>query len=85
MFLVILGNQAKKDLKNLDARSKDKVLRNLRALKNNPFLGEKMVGQFQGSYRIKIPPLRIIYLPDFKNKIIWIRAIGFRGKIYKKS
>jgi len=59
-------------------------LKNLRLLKTEPFLGEKMAGQFQGSYRIKIPPLRIIYLPDLKNKIIWVRAIGFRGGIYKK-
>ncbi|EKE15033.1 MAG: hypothetical protein ACD_12C00188G0004, partial [uncultured bacterium] len=41
-------------------------------------------GEYNGSYRIKIPPLRIIYLPDFKKNIIWIRAIGFRGDIYKK-
>jgi len=34
-------------------------------------------------YKIKIPPLRIIYTPDFKNKIIWIKAIGFREGIYK--
>jgi mRNA-degrading endonuclease RelE of RelBE toxin-antitoxin system len=42
-----------------------------------------MSGEYNGSYRIKIPPIRIIYLPDFKNKIIWVRAIGFRGDVYK--
>ena len=42
-----------------------------------------MHGEFQGYYRIKIPPLRIVYLPDIKNKIIKVRAIGFRGNIYK--
>jgi len=52
-------------------------------LKIEPFLGEKMMGEFKNSYRIKIPPLRIIYTPDFKNKIIWVRAIGFRGEVYR--
>jgi len=67
MYLIFLENRAKKELK----------------LQFNPFLGEKMAGEYSGSYRIKIPPLRIIYLPDFKNKIIRIRAIGFRGDVYK--
>ena len=52
-------------------------------LRDNPLLGEKMAGVFAGSYRIKIPPVRIIYMPDMKNKIIWIRAIGHRGDVYK--
>ena len=83
MYQVALAGQAKKDLKKLDARYQEKVLGWLRMLEVNPLLGRKMAGEFQGSYRIKIPPLRIIYTPDFKNKIIWIKAIGFRGGVYK--
>lgn len=83
MYRVILGNRAEKDLKKLDKRFREKVIKNLRMLKIEPFLGEKMAGEFKNSYRIKIPPLRIIYTPDFKNKIIWIRAIGFRGGVYR--
>lgn len=83
MFQVILANQAKKDLKRLDAVFKEKVIKNLKMLKENPFLGQKMAGQFEGSYRIKIPPIRIIYTPDIENKIIFVRAIGFRGGVYK--
>lgn len=83
MYQVILEKKAEKELRRFDSRYRVKVLSYLRALKLNPFLGEKMSGDFQGSYRIKIPPLRIIYAPDLKNKIIWIRAIGFRGGVYK--
>ena len=83
MYLVFLENRAKKDLKKLDKNLQEKVLKNLHFLKTNPFLGIKMQGEFKGFYRIKIPPLRIIYFLDLKNKIILIRAIGFRGGIYK--
>lgn len=83
MYQVVLANQAKKDLKKLEARYQEKVLKCLRMLKANPLLGQKMSGEFQGSCRIKIPPLRIIYTPDFKNKMIWIKAIGFRGGFYR--
>jgi len=83
MYLIFLENRAKKDLKKLDRRYKIKASDFIDKLQFNPFLGEKMSGEYDGSYKIKIPPLRIIYLPDFKNKIIWIRAIGFRGNVYK--
>lgn len=83
MYLVFLENRAKKELKKLDKNFQEKVLKYLHFLETNPFLGKKMQGEFQGFYRIKTPPLRMIYFPDLKNKIIRIRAIGFRGGIYK--
>lgn len=83
MYQVNLLNSAKKDLKKLNQRFQQKTLSVLRLLKTNPFLGQKMAGQFRGWYRIKIPPLRIIYTPDTKKKIIWVRAIGFRGGVYR--
>ena len=83
MYRVNLLNAAKKDLKNLDRKFREKAVRTLHLLEENPFLGDKMAGVFEGWYRIKIPPLRIVYTPDVKNRIIWVRAIGFRGKVYK--
>ncbi|MBI2018348.1 type II toxin-antitoxin system RelE/ParE family toxin [Candidatus Daviesbacteria bacterium] len=83
MYQVNLSNQARKSLKKLDYKFQDKVLKSLRLLEVDPFLGEKMGGQFKGSFRIKIPPLRIIYTPDFSRKIILVEAIGHKGDIYK--
>jgi len=83
MYQVNLLNQAKKDLKKLDKRFQGKIILSLRLLRSNPFLGEKMSGEFYGSYRIKIPPIRIIYTPDLKNKTIWVRAIAYRQGAYK--
>ena len=83
MYLVFLENRAKKELKKLDKSFQEKVLRHLHLLEIDPFLGRKMQGEFQEFYRVKIPPLRIVYFPDLKNKIIRVRAISFRGNIYK--
>ena len=83
VYQVNLPSRVRKDLKKLDSRFQRKIILSLRLLQRNPFLGEKMSGEFNGSYRIKIPPIRIIYTPDLKNKIVWIRAIGHRQGIYK--
>ncbi|MBI4059196.1 type II toxin-antitoxin system RelE/ParE family toxin [Candidatus Microgenomates bacterium] len=83
MYQIKLSNRAKKELKKLALNYKSKVTRIIDLLSENPFLGEKMSGEFKGWYSIKIPPIRIIYTTDFQNKIIIIRAIGHRGDIYK--
>ncbi len=83
MYQIFLSNKAEKDLKKLDKIYRSKAGKSIDFLANNPLVGAKMGGEYKDSYRIKIPPLRIIYTPDFKNKIIWIRAIGFRGGVYK--
>lgn len=83
MYQVNLLNSARKGLKKLDKRLQEKVIISLRLLETNPFLGEKMSGNFQGSYRIKFYPARIIYSVDLKNRIILIKAIGHRQGIYK--
>lgn len=83
MYQVKLSNQAEKDLKKLDKIYRIKVAKYIDLLAENPLLGEKMEGQLKGWFRVKIPPLRIIYTQDAENKIIWIRAIGHRGSVYK--
>lgn len=83
MFRVKLTHRAEKDLKKLDKRYFLKVSQSIDLLSTNPFLGEKMGGEYKGSYRIKIPPIRIIYIPDIINKTILIKAIGHRQGVYK--
>lgn len=83
MYQLKVNNRAEKDLKKLSTVYKQKVARSLNLLASNPFLGDKMSGEFLGSYRIKIPPIRIIYQVNHQNKIIQVRAIGHRGDIYK--
>lgn len=83
MFQVILTKRAEKDLKKIAKIYHTKIGKSIDLLASNPFLGEKMTGDFEGSYRIKIPPIRIVYVPDLENKIIQIKLIGQREGIYK--
>lgn len=83
MYQVKLSNRAEKEFKKLASNYQLKAKGIIDLLSVNPFLGEKMSGEFQGWYRIKIPPIRVIYTAGFKSKIIIIRAIGHRGDIYK--
>ncbi|OGE42333.1 hypothetical protein A3B45_02165 [Candidatus Daviesbacteria bacterium RIFCSPLOWO2_01_FULL_39_12] len=83
MFQIKLSNHAKKDLKKIDRIYLPKITQSINSLSENPFLGEKMAGEYKGSYRIKIPPVRIIYSVSLENKTITIKAIGQRQGVYK--
>lgn len=83
MFRVKVEKRAEKQLKKLAPQYFKKVSAVLDELRENPFLGKKMSGNFKDHYRIKIPPIRIIYTIDHKSKTIYITALGHRGDIYK--
>lgn len=84
MYQIKVNKRAEKDLKKLSTVYKQKAVRSLNLLASNPLLGDKMSGEFLGSYRIKIPPIRIIYQADHQNKIIQVRAIGHRQGVYNR-
>jgi mRNA interferase RelE/StbE len=45
---------------------------------------KQLSGELQGSYRLRIGNMRIIYSIDDTAQIVYIEVIGFRGDVYKK-
>lgn len=43
-----------------------------------------LTGDLQGSYRLRVGDIRIIYSVDAADQIVFIEVIGFRGDVYKK-
>lgn len=43
-----------------------------------------LCGEFQGSYRLRVGDIRIVYSFSENTKIVYIELIGFRGDIYEK-
>ena len=44
---------------------------------------KKLSGELEGSYRLRIGDMRIIYSVDEEKNTIYIEVIGFRGDVYK--
>jgi len=40
-------------------------------------------GELEGSYRLRVGNMRIIYSVDDTIKIVYVEVIGFRGDVYK--
>lgn len=63
-----------------------KINASLEILNKNPFYHpniKKLKGELKKYYRFRSGNIRIIYQVDKKEKVVWIVAIGKRGKIYK--
>ncbi len=60
----------------------NKTLLRLKGEKINLDL-KKLKGKWEGFYRIRMGEIRVIITIDFKNKIIFVYSVDFRGSVYK--
>ena len=82
-YKIFLARKAAKDLKSLGTIYQPRVLKVIEELASNPMMGVKLKGQLEGLYKVKIPPIRVIYKLDVPNKIVLIVTIGHRQGFYK--
>lgn len=86
MFNVLISNQARKFIKKLDNKRRERILVVLETLKSNPMpfriYDLKKLEGIENSYRIRIGNMRITYELLLGEFIIKVRYVGFRGKAY---
>lgn len=80
--IIFLGG-AKRNLKKIKGKNKDKILVALKALESNPKIGEKMLGQYSDCYRLRVWPYRIVYTIENRKLLVFVIGIGQREGIYR--
>jgi len=86
MYEIELSKKAAKFYQKADAA----IVRRLNAafdrLKEEPLHHHSikpLAGELQGSYRMRVGDIRIVYSIDEVVKTVFIEVIGFRGDVYK--
>lgn len=74
---------AKKQIKKLPKNKQIKVLNTIEKLKNDPYAGKKLKGEFEGLRSLKVWPYRIIYRYLSQEKLLFINVIQHRQKVFK--
>lgn len=77
------SHTAKKQIKKLPKSKQVKVLGTIEKLKNDPYAGKKLKGEFEGLHSLKVWPYRIIYRYLPQEKLLFINVIEHRQKVYK--
>ncbi|MBE7123426.1 type II toxin-antitoxin system RelE family toxin [Bacillus cereus] len=86
MYKVILDKQAEKFIKRLDGTSKNRIIKGIKELAENPFLDTnvKKLRGMENVYRKRVGDFRILYEVNNGELIILILKVGNRGEVYKK-
>ena len=80
-FKVEFSSQAKRFLKNLDKSKSLRMLDKFEEIKTNPF---RYFKHFEGDgYELRIGDIRALIDVDFQNKILFVRVLDYRGRIFK--
>lgn len=70
-----------KQLKKIDKNFQKRILKKIVVLSQNPYLGKKLEGEFEGSRSVRVWPYRIIY--KIREEKIRIYTIKHRQGVYK--
>jgi mRNA-degrading endonuclease RelE of RelBE toxin-antitoxin system len=56
----------------------------LERLKSRPYSGQRLRGELEGLFSLRIGGMRAVYGLDTKKNAVVVLAVGPRGDIYKK-
>ncbi len=80
---IYLDRDAAKQIKKLKEDEKSRILRRIKALEIDPFLGKKLKGR-KNTYSLRVGKFRIIYEIHADLGEIWILKIDRRGRVYER-
>jgi len=82
MYGVILQKPAEIFLKKIDKFERDKIIKKLKNLKDNPELGKPLTGNLAGLWSLRIGDYRAIYQIRKSELLILVLKIGHRKNAY---
>lgn len=87
MFRIEFSTKTKKGFDRLEEKYKKRVVDVLKILSIDPvpvryYDVKKLVG-LKDTFRIRIGKIRVVYVIDWKNRVIIIARIAFRRKAYR--
>lgn len=81
-YQIKIPKKAQKDLEKIDKRIQSRIKLALIAIRDNPYIGKKLDGQYQDCRSHEVWPYRIIYKIQKKYLIIEVIRIGHRQGVY---
>ena len=83
MYEIIFDKSAAKFFKKLDKTLQERIGKKIELLKDNPMLGESLIGNLSGLKKLRIGDYRVIYKIKNEQLVVLILDIGHRKNIYE--
>jgi len=78
-----VAKTADKNFLRLPRNVQGKIIASYIRLKDNPLLGEKLHGELEGKYKLRVGDYRVVYLFDRKTSTVLVLKIEHRQGVYK--
>ena len=82
MYKVIFKDSAERFFRKLDKFDQQRMVKKLRLLRQNPFLGKPLFGNLFGAWSLRVGKYRVIYQVKKEELIIFVLDIEHRKNIY---
>jgi mRNA interferase RelE/StbE len=82
MYKVVFKNSAERFFRKLDKFAQQRIVKRLRLLRENPFLGKPLIGNLAGAWSLRVGKYRVIYQIKQEELIIFVLDVGHRKNIY---
>ncbi|MBI2460149.1 MAG: type II toxin-antitoxin system RelE/ParE family toxin [Candidatus Rokubacteria bacterium] len=84
MYEVFLERRAERDLKRLSAKEFHRVIREIKALAENPRpVGRRKIAGSENDWRIRVGDCRVIYELDEKARAVRVMRVRHRREAYR--
>jgi mRNA interferase RelE/StbE len=83
MYAVVIKKRAKKEIADLSKKDQQRVLAALSVLRENPFAGKKLQGDYEGAWSLRVWPYRILYTIHLEIVTVIVLRVGHRQGVYK--
>jgi mRNA interferase RelE/StbE len=84
MYNVVLSRNASRTLEKATPAMRRRITAALERLKSRPYSGQRLRGELEGLFSLRIGGMRAVYGLDTKKNAVVVLAVGPRGDIYKK-
>lgn len=82
-FKIVYKEKALKDLKRIPEQFKRRIFGIIENLKENPYMGKKLQGEFSGLFSLRVWPYRVIYQINKTEIVVIILHVAHRQGVYK--
>lgn len=83
MVKIVYSDEVLKQLKRIGPAELKKARKKIISLADDPLAGKQLQGKFTGVRSLKAWPLRILYAFDPDTQTVIIKAVDYRGDVYK--
>jgi mRNA interferase RelE/StbE len=82
-YRLFYSETSRKQIKSLHPQIKPTVKSQIKALKDNPYVGKVLEKELSGYYSLRMKKFRVIYEIDHQKHIVQIHYVGHRKDIYE--